>query len=175
MRSFHLIKRFSDIAYRFHYDQIFSFNFNVKSHMLNYLKIIAVLHTQMGYILDSNTLKTDWLINSAASLVYFDIDHRIPLLILSTFNSMILILCSREENIEYICFHATLSIRSTLSSPPTLCPRVCSLCLCFRCFPACMLESGWRKVNPLGLLVTIGIFLKLKNNKYLLLLFIARL
>lgn len=69
--------------------------------MLNYLKTIAVLNTQMGYVSDSNTLKTDWVINSAASLVYFDTDHRIPLLILSTFNSMILILCSREENIEY--------------------------------------------------------------------------
>ena len=101
MRRFHLIKRFSDIAYRFHYDQIFSFNFNVKSHMLNYLKTIAVLNTQMGYVSDSNTLKTDWVINSAVSLVYFDTDHRIPLLILSTFNSMILILCSREENIVY--------------------------------------------------------------------------
>ena len=44
--------------------------------MLNYLKIIIVLNTQMGYISDSNTLKTDWVINSAASLVYFDIDHQ---------------------------------------------------------------------------------------------------
>ena len=57
-----------------------------------------------------------------------------------------------------------------------LCPQqVCSLCLCFYCFPAYMLESVWRKGNPLGLLVTVGIFLKLKNNKYLLLLCIARL
>ena len=73
--------------------------------MLNYLKIIIVLHTQMGYISDSNTLKTNCVINSAASLVYFDTDHRIPLLIplqnTTTFNSMILILCSREDNIEY--------------------------------------------------------------------------
>ena len=73
--------------------------------MLNYLKIIIVLHTQMGYISDSNTLKTNCVINSTASLVYFDTDHRIPLLIplqnTTTFNSMILILCSREDNIEY--------------------------------------------------------------------------
>lgn len=33
------------------------------------------LNTQMGYISDSNTLKTDWVINSANQF-YFDIDHQ---------------------------------------------------------------------------------------------------
>ena len=71
--------------------------------MLNYLKTLIVLNTQICYVLISNTLKTNCVINSAASLVYFGVDHRIPLLILPMFNSMILIEGKQRYTLGLLC------------------------------------------------------------------------
>lgn len=81
----------------------FCFNLNIKTHMLNSLNILIVLNTQIYYVLISNTLKTNCVINSASSLVYFGVDHRIPLLILPMFNSMILIEGRQQNTLGLLC------------------------------------------------------------------------